>query len=127
MAEGDTLVNAVLGALVTILLTSLIPFAPVAGGALSGYLEGGSRDDGLRVGAVSGAIALVPLVLFIAFAGSFFLAMFAGGFGMSRMMGGFGAVALFFGLLFGLVYVVGLSALGGWLGNYVKYDTDFEV
>jgi hypothetical protein len=124
MAEGETLVNAVLGALATIVLSPFVPFAPVAGGAVSGYLQGGRRDDGLRVGAVSGAIALIPVVLVVFFVGGIFLTMFTGGFGMPGAMGGLGAVILIFGLLFAVVYTVGLSALGGWLGNYVKYDTD---
>ena len=29
--------------------------------------------------------------------------------------------------LFGLVYTIGLSALGGFLGNSLKQDTDVEV
>ncbi|MFB6183018.1 MAG: hypothetical protein ABEI96_00545 [Haloarculaceae archaeon] len=43
-------------------------------------------------------------------------------------MGGFGIGILFvvIGLAVATLYTVGLSALGGWLGNYVKYDTDVE-
>jgi len=74
MSPDDTLANALLGAVVTVVVSPFVPFAPIFGGLLAGYLQGGDREDGLWIGTVSGAIAL--------------------------------------------------SALGGWLGNYVRYDTD---
>ena len=124
MAEGDTFVNAVLGAVATLVLTLLVPFAPVLGGLVAGYLEGGDRDAGLRVGAVSGAVALIPLVLAAVFAANVFLFFVDVSMGPGHMLGGFGVLALAVGVVFAAVYVVGLSTLGGWLGNYVKYDTD---
>ena len=122
MAEGDTLVNALIGAVVGLVL-SFLPLSPMLGGAIAGYLEGGDRDDGVRVGAIAGVIAFLPLV-------GFGVLLF--GFGAFFLVGGFpsrlGVVALVFLVLFGLVllglYTVGLSALGGWLGNYVLTDTD---
>jgi hypothetical protein len=124
MAEGDTFVNAVLGAVATLVLTPLVPFAPVLGGLVAGYLEGRDRDAGLRVGAVSGAVALIPLVLVGFFAANVFLFFVDVSMGPGWVMGGFGILALAFVVVFAAVYTVGLSALGGWLGNYVKYDTD---
>jgi len=50
MTEGDTLENAIVGAVVTALTASFVPFAPVAGGAVAGYLQGRDREEGLRVG-----------------------------------------------------------------------------
>jgi hypothetical protein len=121
MAEQDTLLNAVIGAVATAVLSSFVPFAPVFGGALAGYLEGGDRNDGLRVGAISGAIGLAVLMLFavIVFVGFGLLALEA-----PAAFGAFGLVVFLVVFVGGLVYIVGLSAAGGWIGNYVKYETD---
>lgn len=123
MAEHDTLLNAVIGAAVTALVSSIVPVAPFFGGAIAGYLEGGTRSDGLRVGAISGVIGAVFL--------GFVLAVFAL---IASLVGvvtsgslSAGAVGfLFFAVVavVGGLTVVGLSAVGGWVGNYVKYDTD---
>ena len=122
MAEGDTLVNALIGAVVAVVLT-FIPLSPMLGGLVAGYLEGGDRSDGIRVGAIAGVIAFLPLVG---------VGVLLFGFGAFFLLGGFpgavGGVVVVFLVLFGLVvvglYTVGLSALGGWLGNYVLTDTD---
>lgn len=122
MSEGDTVLNAVIGAAATVMLAGALPVSPLVGGLFAGYLEGGSRDDGLKVGAISGVIALFPFIL-LAIVASNLLLFAVGGLGIPGAMGGLGFVAILFALLFGLVYIVGLSAVGGWLGNYVKYDT----
>lgn len=123
MAEGDTFVNAVVGGVAAIVFTA-VPMSPVVGGALAGYLEGGTRRDGLRVGAYSGVIAAIPLALvalgFALFTGVVFV-------GAGPRAGG--GVALFLGFVAAAIvasalYTVGLGAVGGWLGNYLKYDTD---
>ncbi len=105
---SNTLVNAVVGAVVTVVL-SFLGVSPIVGGAVAGYLE---RRDGLRVGAISGAIAAIPMVilvfLFVGFFG--FLATGAPGFFVF-----FAAIALPFVLL----YSIGLSALGGYVGVYL--------
>lgn len=129
MAEGDTLINAIIGGVASIVL-SFIPFSPVLGGAIAGYLQGGSRNDGLRVGAYSGVVAAIPLALFFVFAVVVFgvFGIFAAGPGGGGSGAVGGTVLLLFVVVFGLivaaVYTVGLGAIGGWLGNYVKYDTD---
>jgi len=133
MEEGDTLVNALIGGILTFVLAGFVPLAPVLGGGVAGYLEGGSRNDGLKVGAIAGFIAMIPFVLLVVFAGSILGAI---GIGMP-MMGpegalfgvgaGLGLLFIFIALVFGLLYIVGLSAVGGWLGNYVKYDTDVDL
>jgi len=70
MNTDNTLLNAFIGAIATFLL-SFTGISPVLGGVLAGYLEGGETNDGLRVGAMSGAIASLPvlglvvLILFI--------------------------------------------------------------
>ena len=123
MAEHDTLLNAVIGAAVTALVSSILPVAPFFGGALAGYLEGGTRSDGLRVGAISGVIGAVLLgIVLTAFAllVSLFIAGTSGSFGAGAV--GFLFVAVF-AVTAGLI-IVGLSAAGGWAGNYLKYETD---
>jgi len=125
MGDGDTLLNAVLGALVTTVLSGALPFAPLVGGAAAGYLQGGSRTDGLRVGTVSGLFAVIPAAIVFTLVFSF----------VTTVLVGTGEVAapaifgFFFAVvaLFVVVFVVGLSAVGGWLGNYVRYETDIDV
>lgn len=125
MAEGDTWMNALLGAVVTIVASPVIPFAPIAGGAVAGYLEGGESGDGLRVGTYAGVIALIPAIFF-----GFLIATIAGGLlvgfgGLDGLLvGGFGVFLLFVLFIFGLIYIVGLSILGGWVGVYLKTETD---
>ena len=130
-------VNALLGAVVMTVF-SWIPFAPVVGGALSGYLEAGDAHAtgpasrrGVRVGALAGVLTTIPAVLVLAFVGSLVT---VGWFGMSTSGGMGPRVSLglpvfawglaMFVLVFALVYHVGLSALGGWLGAELAVRED---
>ena len=120
MAEGDTLLNAVIGGIASIVL-SFVPFSPVLGGAVAGYLHGGDRGAGVRIGVYAGVVAAIPLAFFL-----FLVVAVFGVFALGGRIGG-GAVLIpffLFALVVAAVYTVGLSALGGWVGNYVKYDTD---
>lgn len=123
MGEGDTLVNAVIGGIAAVVL-SFVPFSPVLGGAVAGYLQGGTRSEGMRVGAMSGIVAAIPLLLVAAV----FLLITAVAVPAVEPGMGLGVVAFLVlvlaGLAVGGLYTVGLGALGGWIGNYVKYDTD---
>jgi len=124
MTEGDTLTNALVGAVATVILTPFIPLAPLAGGAVSGYLQDGRSDDGLRVGAISGAIALVPVILFSFLVITIMGSILAGFGGPGAALGGFGTFLIVVVVLFAAIYVVGLSLLGGWIGNYLKVEAD---
>lgn len=124
MAEGDTLINALIGAAINVFGGPIIPFATVLGGAVAGYLEGGSRRDGLTVGALAGVISLVPLVLVGLVVGNLLFLVSVGPAGAPYVVGGLGVLVVVLMLFFAVVYTVVFSALGGWLGNYVKYDTD---
>ena len=110
MAEGDTLLNAVIGGIASIVL-SFIPLSPVLGGAIAGYLEGGDRSTGLRIGVYAGIVAAIPLALFlvaaIAIFGSF-LAIGPGDGEGAAILVVFLVMFVFMGL-----YTVGLSAFGG--------------
>lgn len=127
MAEGDTLVNAVIGAVATAVLSMILPFAPIFGGAVAGYLQGGDRSDGIRIGAISGGIAFVPAVLIAGVVFLFFIPFFLG-FGADGALGfGLASGVIAIVVLAGVAaYVIGFSVLGGWIGNYVKYDTDVD-
>lgn len=113
MSERSTSTNALIGAVVTV-LASFVPFSPVVGGAVAGYLEG---RNGARVGAISGAMAAVPLVL-LGLLFAFFIPI-----GMGMGMGLSPSIAMVVFVLFALVmvlaYTVGLSAVGGLLGVYL--------
>jgi hypothetical protein len=122
MAEDDTLLNAVIGGIASIVL-SFVPLSTVLGGAVAGYLEGGDRGDGVRVGIIAGVVAAIPLAIFLFFAVAIF-GFFAIAPGGDAGGGAFLAIVFLFVMVVTALYTVGLSAIGGWLGNYVKYDTD---
>lgn len=114
MGRGDTWLNALLGALVTIVL-SVTVFSPVLGGAVAGYLQGPDTGDGLRVGALSGVLAAIPGILVFATLGTVVL----GTLGLVEGGALFGAVGLLVGALLVVVvvaYAALLSALGGYVG-----------
>ncbi|WP_265108608.1 DUF5518 domain-containing protein [Halosolutus halophilus] len=113
--RSSTAVNALIGAVAGIVL-SFIPLSTLLGGAVAGYLEGGDTNDGLRVGAIAGLIMLVPFVLIGLFFVTFLLGVGPGGPPLA-----FGMMAVFM-LVVGALYTIGLSAIGGYLGVYLKYE-----
>jgi len=104
----DTVSVAVLGAVVTG-VTSFVPLSPLVGGGVAGYLHDESGAAGARVGAASGIAASVPLAVLFAFLA---VGLAASG---SALVAGVLAVALGISAL----YLVALSALGGYLGVYL--------
>lgn len=113
MGEGDTLLNAVIGAVASIVL-SFLPFGIVLGGAVAGYLQGAAKDyqEGATVGALAGLFALLPVLglLFVLGAAVPFLPL---------ELGALSVVVLLFVLFGSAVYFVGGGALGGALGAYL--------
>ena len=128
-AEGpNTLVNALLGGIAAVVL-AFLPFSTVLGGALAGYLQGQDTGEGLRVGALAGVVAVVPFALLFVLFGGAMLAFVPFGMGMGMdprvgIFGAFGVVLFLLFLLLGLVYTVGLAALGGVLGAYLNRELD---
>jgi len=105
----DSLVHALIGAVVTVVL-SFTGLSPIIGGAVAGYLH---RDDGLRVGAISGVMATIPLVLIGFVAATLFA------FVPDPVAAGGLILFLVLGLVIGGGIIVALSALGGIVGVYL--------
>ena len=121
MGKGDTLINAVIGAVVTIVL-SFTGFSPILGGAVAGYLQRETRKSGAKVGALSGALSFLPFLFF----GVLFFGIFLGG---PMMAGGMGVpggpellIIMFFFIPGFLLWSVGLGAVGGYLAVYLRED-----
>jgi hypothetical protein len=117
MTESNTLINALIGALVTGILAWFVPLAPLVGGAATAYLERADKNTGVRTGALSGAIALLPLALV-----GVGIVAFVGLFTFDPVGTTISVLAVGFALLAGVLYVVGLSALGGYLGAYLATE-----
>ncbi len=120
MSRRHTFVNAVLGAVAGIVL-SFLPFSPLLGGALSGFLEGPDGRDGTVAGTLAGLLMYLPFGLL----GVFVLGVLGFGFGLGGLpIEGFAVFAFFFAfaatVLF--VYTVGLAAVGGLLGAYLAQE-----
>jgi len=111
MATDNIYVNALIGAVVTVVL-SFTGFSPLLGGTAAGYLE---RRDGGRVGAIAGAFATIPMLVFVVFAG-FLLGVLGFGDVFS------GVALLVLAALFVVVYTVALSTVGGVLGVYLAEE-----
>lgn len=112
--DSTLLINAVIGGIVGIVF-SFVLFSPVIGGGVAGYLEGTDTRDGMLTGAVSGLIMLIPLISI-----GFFISVL-----MVGMVGGPVYLLGFFGsfiLLLVALYTVGLGALGGFLGAYIRRE-----
>ncbi len=108
------LLNAIIGAVVTFVLSFTVA-SPILGGAVAAWLQNGDQSESVRIGALSGVIALVPILIFVPF---IFL------FGIVGGIGGAGFAFFFFAFIFvfAAVFVVGLSALGGYIAYYLMQD-----
>lgn len=106
-SSSPTWVNALIGAVVTVVFSFTI-VSPVLGGAVAGYLD---RTGGAKVGAIAGVLAILPLFLLLVPV-----------FGLVGFVGLPGALVFVFVPIVVLViamYTVALSALGGFLGEYL--------
>ncbi|MEF8801103.1 MAG: DUF5518 domain-containing protein [Halolamina sp.] len=116
MATDNSAINALAGAVVTVVL-SFIPFSPLLGGGVAGFLE---RRGGARIGLLSGVFASVPLfVLLVLVAGAVaVIPGFAHGVADSVIV-----VAILI-VVFLLTYTVVLSLVGGVVGVYLGEEFD---
>jgi hypothetical protein len=124
MAEGDSFRNALVGAVVTGLVAWVVPLAPIVGGTVAGYLEGGDRTDGILVGIYSGLISLVVATAMGA-AAVYAIASVLELLEIPALGAALGFLFVVFAVGWAL-YLVVLSAFGGWVGNYVRYETEYE-
>ncbi len=117
MAEQDGWLNAAIGAVITIVF-SFTGFSPLLGGGVAGYLHGGSRKRGAKVGAISGALAMIPAFLLMGFIATAFMAYAT----PNAMMPGGLELLIIFGMMLPIMFlwVIGLSAVGGYLGAYLS-------
>lgn len=113
MGSGDTPLNAVIGAVVTVVF-SFAGVSPLVGGGVAGYLQAGSRTDGARVGALAGGLAAVPLLLAVGLALAWGAVLAGLPAGVELVVAALVGVALVSAL------VVGLSALGGYAGAFLQ-------
>lgn len=112
--------SAVLGAVATAIL-SFVPFSPVLGGGLAGYLEQPASGRPVSVGALSGFLAMIPALVLLGFVT---VGMYSGFAAIQEAGLGFVVVAgMLFGLLVLSVYGAGLGALGGFAGGRLADNT----
>ncbi|WP_280537589.1 DUF5518 domain-containing protein [Halopenitus sp. POP-27] len=113
--DGNTLLNAAIGAIATTVLT-WVPLSPIAGGILAGYLQGPDPEDGTIVGGLSGLFASVPSILILLVVLAFLPLVPDAVIGFSI------AVLVILAILAILVYWVALSAIGGLLGSHLRTE-----
>lgn len=112
-SAGSYRAFAVLGA-VTSSVLSFVPFSPVIGGGLAGYLERDESGRSVSVGALSGFLYAAPTLVVLAFVT---VGLYAGLAAVQES--GLGIVtgaAMLLVVLFVATYGAGLGALGGFAG-----------
>lgn len=103
----------VVGATVGLIL-GFVPFSPVLGGAVAGYLDPDRRASGVGSGTMAGVFAALPLFVVTMFAG---VGLFAG---LPSGVAAIVVAVIAILVLLSLAYLIGLSALGGYLGGLVR-------
>jgi hypothetical protein len=119
MVTNEELRNAAIGAVVTI-ATSFTGVGPVLGGAVASYLHG---RDGARIGALSGVLSSVPMVL-LGIPLLLIVGLILGVGGDLFAFSILGMIVIVVGLGFAVGITVVLSTFGGWIGIYVLEETD---
>lgn len=104
---------ALVGALVGVLL-GFLPFSSGIGGAVAGYLDPNQAGRGLGIGTAAGLIATIPIVIVASFAS---VGLFIGLPGDAMLMV---LTVLAIGFVVSAAFAVGLSALGGFVGHWIR-------
>lgn len=112
--------NATVGAVAAIVF-GFVPFSPVLGGAVSGYLQRGSRDDVLAAGGLSGLLSTLPLVVVFLFLAVGLVVGTADALAGGALLV---AVVVLLALLFSVLFTVGLGVLGGYVGGRIATRPD---
>jgi hypothetical protein len=115
MVERTELKNAAIGAVVTIVL-SFTGFSALLGGGVAGYLQKAPPKRGAKTGAISGGIAVVPILLVLVLGFGLFL-WEPGALGVPGGVELAIILLVMFPLLF--AWIIGLSAVGGYVGAYL--------
>lgn len=113
-SSGNTFLNAVVGAVASLVLVFL-PFSPAVGGAAAGYLQRGTTTDGAKAGAVSGLLVAFPLFLLVVLLAPVFVFAPAGVPSIPTSAVGFVVLST----LGTLAYALGTATLGGAIGAYL--------
>jgi len=108
-------VLGVVGALVGALL-GFVPLSPALGGAVAGYLDPDPTASGLGVGTAAGMFTALPAVIVTVSVGAGLVT------GLSSGLAVPAAAAVVAAVLFSVAYLVGLSALGGYLDRRFAAD-----
>ena len=112
-------VLGVVGATVGTVL-SFVPLSPILGGATASYLDPDRNRGGLGTGAVAGAVAALPTVILTIAAG---IGLFEG-LAQAEAMAVLPLVGLI--ALATAAYFVGLHALGGVIGGWIRDYRDWS-
>ena len=115
MVERTELKNAAIGAVVTIIF-SFTGFSALLGGGVAGYLQKVPPKRGAKTGAISGGIAVVPILLLLGLGFGLFLLQ-PGALGVPGGIELAIILLVMFPLLF--AWIIGLSAVGGYVGAYL--------
>jgi hypothetical protein len=111
---GSTRSYAVVGAVATAIL-SFIPFSPLVGGGVAGYLAQSDTGRSVSAGGLSGFLAMLPALSILGFliVGIYTSLATIGEAGLGIVA----AAAMLLVVLFVAAYGAGLGALGGFLGG----------
>ncbi|WP_459195063.1 DUF5518 domain-containing protein [Halosimplex sp. J119] len=110
------------GAIVTLAL-SVIPFSPLAGGAVAAYRSEGGYLDGVGLGLLAGVFAALPLALLLVPA---IRAVAWLGVGVAPSSSAYPVFLALVAAMF-LAYTVGLSTVGGAVGVWARRHTDWDL
>jgi len=115
--------NAIVGAVAAIVL-GFIPLSQALGGAIAGYLQREDRDTNVKVGALSGLLTGLPIVIAVVFV---FAGLIDGTLGVED--GNWAPLLIAvtgFTVVLTLLFVIAVGAIGGWIGGHLAGDSRKE-